>query len=71
MQSTTLPLAARDALATSLRRIETLARLLCALSARVPCEPLDGEIVGEAAGMIADETRRLRTVLHPHLEARE
>lgn len=43
-----LPVAQRDALAAALRRIETLAVLLCALAERVPCEPLDGAVVGEA-----------------------
>ena len=64
MQSTILPAAARDALVVSLRRMETLAALLCALSDRVPCEPLDGE----AAGMIAEETTRLRATLNSNLK---
>ena len=66
-----LPLASRDALATSLRRIETLAALLRAPSRRLPCEPLNGELVGEAAGMIADEVARMRAALNPHLSTRE
>lgn len=70
MHSTTLPVAAHDALGVSLRRIETLAALLCALSDRVPCEPLDGEVVGEAAGMIAEETTRLRATLNSNLKER-
>jgi len=62
-----LPLVTRDALTNSLRRIETLAALLCALSDRVPCEPLDGEVVGEAAGMITEEATKIRATLDPHL----
>ena len=64
-----LSVTACGALAVSLRRIETLAALLCALSYHVPCEPLDGEVVGEAAGMIADEATRMRAALDPHLHA--
>ena len=63
----TLPLVTRDSLTASLRRIETLAALLCALSDRVPCEPLDGEVVGEAAGMITEEAAKIRATLDPHL----
>ena len=62
--------AARDALAASLRRIETLAALLRAPSNRLPCEPLNGELVGEAAGMIAEEAARMRAALEPHWNAR-
>ena len=69
MSAPSFQLAQRDALAVSLRRIETLAALLCALSDHVPCEPLDGEVVGEAAGMIADEATRMRAALDPHLHA--
>ena len=36
-----------------------------------PCEPMDGELVGDAAGMIAAETARLRAVLGPFLEAHD
>ena len=64
-----LSVTACDALAVSLRRIETLAALLCALSDHVPCEPVDGVLVGETAGMISDEAIRLRAVLRPHLKA--
>jgi hypothetical protein len=71
MPSSLFPLTARDALASSLRRIETLAALLCALSDRVPCEPLDGEVVGEAAGMITEETAKIRATLDPHLNVCE
>lgn len=62
-KSPLLPLPARDTLAASLRRIEALAGLLGALTDRGPCAALDGEMVGEAAGMIADETSRLRAAL--------
>lgn len=63
--------ATRDSLATSLRRIETLTALLRAPSHRRPCEPLDAEVVGEAAGMIAEEAARMRAALDPHLITRE
>ena len=65
-----LQVAACDVMAASLRRIETLAALLRAPSKRVPCEPLDGEVVGEAAGMIADEIARIRAVLDLHVNSR-
>lgn len=70
MQFTTLPFDRLDTLAASLRRIEALAALLGALANRVPCEAMDGKSVGEAAGMIADETTRLRAALGPLLNAR-
>ena len=70
MRFTTLPVATLDALAVSLRRIEALTALLGALSERVPREALDGGVVGKAAGMIADETTRLRAALGPILNAR-
>ena len=69
-RSNLLPLAQRDALAASLRRIETLAALLCALADHVPCEPLEGEVVGETAGMIADEATRMRAALDRQFTAR-
>ena len=71
MPSAPLPLATRDALSASLRRIDTLAALLCAVSDRVPCEPLDSEVVGDAAGMIAEETAKIRATLDPHLNVCE
>lgn len=57
---------AREALAVSLRRIETLAALLEELTARNPREPVEGSLVGQAAGMIADEAMRMRALLQPH-----
>ena len=69
MQLTTLPLATLDTLAASLRRIEALAGLLGVLSERGPLEAMDGKVVGEAAGMISDETNRLRAALGLPLSA--
>lgn len=63
-----LSLVTRDALAASLRRIDTLAGLLCAASEQAVDDTIDCELVGDAAGMIAEETARLRAVLGPFLE---
>ena len=60
---------AREALAVSLRRIETLAALLEELTARNPREPVEGSLVGQAAGMIAEEATRMRAVLRPEGDA--
>ena len=62
---------ARDALAVSLRRIETLAGLLEELTARKPREPIEAALVGETAGMIADEATRMRAALLPQCDATE
>ena len=67
-RSNLLTVAKRDALAVSLRRIETLAALLEELTVRMPREPVDGVLVGATAGMISDEAVRLRAVLRPHLK---
>ena len=61
--SNPLPVGTRDAVAASLRRIETLAALLEELTARNPREPVEGALVSEAAGMIADEATRMRAIL--------
>ena len=63
--SNPLPVSTRDALAVSLRRIETLAVLLEELAARNPREPVEGALVGATAGMIADEATQMRAVLIP------
>ena len=57
--------ASQDVLAVSLRRIETLAGPLEEITARKPREPIEAALVGETAGMIADEATRMRAALLP------
>ena len=58
-----LTTANRDALSASLRRIDAIAGLLGALADRMPSEPLDADLVGEATEIITEETAHIRTTL--------
>lgn len=58
-----LTTASRDALSASLRRIDAIAGLLGTLADRMPSEPLDADLVGEATEIITEETAQIRAAL--------
>ena len=63
MVETVLSIVAIDAAGASLRRIEALAALMGRLADERACDRLDGQTVAEAAAIISEEARRIRTAL--------